>query len=66
MIPVEQLRWTVAGRDVTCDNCHTAMYDPKPDEPLCPTCRAALGEDVLSIHNAMATDARERAEQKAS
>lgn len=50
MIHVEKLRWTIHGRDVTCENCHTAMYQPKHDEPMCPTCRAALGEDLSSIH----------------
>ncbi len=49
MIPVEQLVWTMRGRDVTCENCHTAIYRPKQDETLCPVCRYALGEDLTAI-----------------
>lgn len=50
IIPVEQLGWMVGTHDVTCRNCHSAIYKPDPDEHLCPLCRYALGEDLMAIH----------------
>ncbi len=64
MIPVDKLHWKIGGADVTCVNCHTAIYKPDEDEVLCPTCRAALGEDVLTINNSMATKAARKARKK--
>ncbi len=64
VIPVERLRWTVGGQDVTCENCHTAMYRLGKDDTLCPTCLAALGQDVMSVHAHMSDLAAERTKQK--
>lgn len=61
-IDVTRLRWTVGEDDVTCENCHTAMYRPQPGEELCPTCRAALGEDLTAIHAQLADAAARRGE----
>ncbi len=59
---LETLRWTLDGYDVTCDNCHTAIYEPDFDDVHCPTCRHALGEDLFSIHSHMADEASRRYE----
>lgn len=48
-IDVSQLRWRIGNRDVTCENCHTALFEPSDDEVLCPACRYAFGEDLLTI-----------------
>jgi len=39
---VALLRWFVNGVDVTCENCHTAMYKPDKDQRLCPKCLYVL------------------------
>ena len=48
-IDIARLRWVISGRDVTCENCHTALYRPLNDQELCPACRYAAGEDLYEI-----------------
>lgn len=64
MEDVARLRWTYRGADVTCENCHTALYKPASGQTMCPTCLHALGEDLMEIHARMAGAAAERARAK--
>lgn len=59
MIDIDRLRWFIRWRDVTCENCHTAIYRPRFNDEyqLCPTCRHALGEDLLEVHAGLADQA---------
>jgi hypothetical protein len=50
-IPLDRLRWTFHGRDVTCICCHGPIYladpaAPLPRSGLCRICEAALAEDL--------------------
>jgi hypothetical protein len=50
-LDVSRLRWMIGQQDVTCENCHTAMYEPDPDDRYCDVCLAALGMDILAVRS---------------
>lgn len=42
----QHLQWRFGRRDVTCPNCHTAVF---PHGGLCGACAYAQGQDILEI-----------------
>lgn len=50
VVDIARLRWLIQDRDVTCENCHSAMYEPTARDVFCPTCAHALGQDLLEVH----------------
>lgn len=62
LIPVMMLGWRMCGIDVTCVNCHSAIYRPGKGERLCPACAWALGQDLTAIHAGLQNKAHDHAE----
>ena len=51
VIDLSRLRWFLGSRDVTCEICHSALYEPKAGDHVCPACLEAIADAMLTQRN---------------